>query len=272
MTLNERKPITPQEPEKEEAVHPVLQDYQKGTKVSQPELVQGDLAPSSIFESREFLEAETEEPAEVLEKRSDRRLEPVLKPLATIPQVLRADVPTRRIALRNPENMATVLDPTPDLRRRWERKMVIRQIRKRGRLNKVETIKRTERSLLAKSQMFKTSLKKLGPLARQIAGKTVEEAKIQMRFSKKKAAKEVLDHLEYAESKAVVERRMGLGLEEIEAEIKTKDGKRLVVTDPTRMYIDQAWVGRGQYGSGLDHRARGQINRLRPPKTSKPSD
>ena len=34
------------------------------------------------------------------------------------------------------------------------------------------------------------------------------------------------------------------------------------------MYIDQAWIGRGKYGTDYDYRARGKVNRLRPPLTS----
>lgn len=107
---------------------------------------------------------------------------------------------------------------------------------------------------------------------------------IQMRFSKKKAAGDILKHLEYARDQAVVMRGMGLGKvgavavadgevpsEKIEEErlvVEDKKGKRRVVTDRSAMYVDEAWVGRGRYESGSDHRARGQINRLRLPYTS----
>lgn len=143
---------------------------------------------------------------------------------------------------------------------------------------------RTEREHLSKSPWIKTSVKKLFPLARQIAGKPLTDAMIQMRFSKKKAAGEVLKHLEYARDQAVVMRGMGLGKvasadvtsgeaegEKVEEErlvVEDKKGKRRVVTDRSAMYVDEAWVGRGRYESGSDHRARGQINRLRLPYTS----
>ena len=168
--------------------------------------------------------------------------------------------------------------------------MVIRDIQQRGRLTKAKKILRTERQHLAKSPFFKTSIKKLGPLARQIAGKPIEEAMIQMRFSPKKAAVEVLRHLKVARDEAMVARGMGLGLgpgkvdpqtrkaimpskgdakKEFEGMVvEDKEGKRRFVSDKTSIYVDQAWVGRGEYAFALDHRARGQINRMKRPSTS----
>ncbi len=151
--------------------------------------------------------------------------------------------------------------------------MVIREIQRRGRLSKPMQIKRTERQSLSKSEMLKTSVKKLGPLARQIAGKSVEDAIVQMRFSAKKAAKDVKEHLEFARNEAVVRRGMGLGEPEgtkgKEVEIELKNGKRRLVRDRTGLYVDEAWVGRGKYGKEPEHRARGRINMLRPPETSR---
>ena len=188
---------------------------------------------------------------------------------------------------RDPAAMAAVLDPAPMARKRWQRKMVIRDITQRGRLNKTKKILRTERTSVSKSPMLKTSIKKLGPLARQIAGKPLEEAMVQMRFSAKKAAVDVLKHLKIARDVAMVSRGMGLGLgparvdpvtrkaimptkEESEGVVvEDKKGKRRFVSDKTNMYVDQAWVGRGPYGTELDHRARGQINVMRNPSTSK---
>ncbi|KAF2099516.1 ribosomal protein L22 [Rhizodiscina lignyota] len=172
---------------------------------------------------------------------------------------------------RNARAMAMALDPDPEGRQLWERKMVMREIRRRGRLTKVQILKRTERESLSKSPFFKTSLKKLGALARQIAGKTVDEALVQMRFSKKKAAQHVRAHLEYARDVAMVRRGMGLGQKEEEggpAEIQLKDGKRHKVPDKTKIYVDQAWVGRGEYVPELEFRARGRVNVLMKPYTS----
>lgn len=179
--------------------------------------------------------------------------------------------------------MQTVLDPRPQARIRWERKMVVREIRRRGRMSRTEQIMRSERESTSKSHWFKTSVKKLGPLARQIAGKNIDEAMLQMRFSKKAAAKDVLEHLKHAKNVAVVRSGMGLGavdgsqvegadaadtLAKKGTTIVLKTGERKTITDPTAIYIEQAWVNRGPYGYDYDHRARGQINLLRPPYTS----
>lgn len=183
---------------------------------------------------------------------------------------------------RNRATMQAVLDPRPKARTRWERKMVIRELRSRGRLSKTEEILRTERESLSKSHWFKTSVKKLGPLARQIAGKNIDEAILQMRFSNKKAAKDVREHLEHAKNVAVVRSGMGLGGSGVAStlagsqndegqkpiNIVLKTGQQKTITDPSSIYISQAWVNRGPYGVDYDHRARGQINLLRPPYTS----
>jgi ribosomal protein L22 len=169
----------------------------------------------------------------------------------------------RIVEPRNPHTMAAALDPDPAGRRRWERKMVIREITKRGRLSKKQLLKQQERILISKSHNWGTSVKKLLPLAKQISGKTIEEAIIQMRFSKKKSAKVVKAHLEHAKNEAIVKRGMGLGLKKGETfkpmTIMTNDGKRVKVTDPTTIYVEQAWCGAARYGTTPDHRARGNI-------------
>ncbi|KAL2014350.1 hypothetical protein VTN00DRAFT_1875 [Thermoascus crustaceus] len=172
---------------------------------------------------------------------------------------------------RNRELLQPFLDPRPKARIRWERKMVVRAIRRRGRLTKTEEIMRTERETLCKSHWFKTSVKKLTPLARQIAGKNIDEAILQMRLSKKKAAKDVLEHLKHAKNVAIVRHGMGLGSANGETPkpitITLKSGERKVIRDPTSIYIAQAWVNRGPYDVDYDHRAMGRINILRPPHT-----
>jgi ribosomal protein L22 len=174
--------------------------------------------------------------------------------------------------LRNTEHMNVILDPDPHGRIRWERKMIIRQIRRRGRLTKAQLLKRTERESLSKSQTIKTSVKKLGMLARQIMGKPIEEAITQMRFSPKKAAKAVAQHLKFARAEAIVKRGMGLGEAEGRkgepVEIELKDGKRKLITDRTGIYVDQAWVGKGQHQTAFDYRARGRVHLMRLPYTS----
>lgn len=173
---------------------------------------------------------------------------------------------------RDPVAMRSALDPDPQGRKRWERKMVIREIRRNGRMSKTEAIKQSERQSLTKSPMIETSTKKLGMLARQIAGKTVDEALIQMRFSTKKSAVKIKEFLEYARNEAIVKRGMGLGpvngSKGKSIEIQLKDGKRHRITDETNIYIDQAWVGRGEYGHSIEYRARGRRNLLDHPKTS----
>lgn len=170
---------------------------------------------------------------------------------------------------RDKKLMEPALNPNPKAQLRWERKMVHREIRTRGRIPKAIQLQRTERESLSKSHWFKTSVKKLGPLARQIAGKNIDEAILQMRFSKKKAAQDVLGHLEHAKNVAMVRAGMGLSPSEPVKPITVtlKSGERKQINDPTSIYIQQAWVNRGPYGFGMDHRARGQINRLRPPAT-----
>lgn len=187
--------------------------------------------------------------------------------------------PARQVAAKGsalgqviPPTRLLRLDPVPHRRRRWERKMVIRQITKRGRLTKAQILKRTERTYLARSDWLKTSIKKLSPLANQIMGKSVEEAIVQMRFSKKKNAIRIREHLEKARDEAIVNRGMGLGKAEdntgSRAIIRTKDGRRLDVKDRTSIYVDQAWVNRGPFGKDKNSRARGRIDRLRLPQTS----
>lgn len=170
---------------------------------------------------------------------------------------------------REANRLEAALIPNPAAQIRWEKKMVMREIRKRGRIPKPIQIQRSERESLSKSHWFKTSVKKLGPLARQIAGKNIDEAILQMRFSKKQAAQDVLGHLEHAKNVAMVRAGMGLGSSEPIKPITVTlaSGERKRIEDPTAIYIQQAWVNRGPYGYDMDHRARGQINTLRPPST-----
>lgn len=230
--------------------NPLTEEYLK-RKPKTRALVRGDLAKSSIFEDEEIAGPKPKTPT----------------PTAGITDLQDMD---QKLA-RNPDAMAAALDPDPRGRQRWERKMVIKEIHKRGRLSRTQQLKREERVLLSKSHDFKTSVKKLMPLARQIAGKTVDEAIIQMRFSKKLVAKDVKEHLEQAKNEAIVRRGMGLGLKEqsfTPLEIQTKDGKRVNVQDPTTLYVDQAWCGKGLYGTTADHRARGNIFMMKNRSTS----
>lgn len=187
------------------------------------------------------------------------------------------------------EHTARAADPDPRSRVRWERKMVIRQVQRGtnpySREPRAERIARTERQLTSRSTWLPTSTKKLVHLARQIQGKTVADAMVQMRFSKKKMAQEVRYQLELARDRAIVERGMGLGAAgkkknaeggEVQAsgdgktmEIQTKDGKWVKIDDPTRMYVAEAWVNRGTPRHKYpEYRARGRMNLKVQPKTS----
>lgn len=157
------------------------------------------------------------------------------------------------------ERYARAVDPDPRSRVRWERKMVIRRIQAGtdafSREPRAALLKRTERESRMASPWLPTSVKKLVMLARQVAGKPVDEALTQMRYSKKKMAAEVRTELEKAMELAVVARGMGLGATDKvgggkkrePVRIKTKDGKWMDVVDPTKVYIAEAFVNRGPW-------------------------
>lgn len=192
-----------------------------------------------------------------------------------------------RLAYRNMANVAVGLNPRPNARARWQRKMLIRHVRRGGRLTREEELARTERKHLSKSHFMKTSIKKLMVLARQIAGKSIDEAILQMRFSKKKVAYQVREHLIQARNEAIVTKGMGHGArvdaaktlpagpmvvdpglsepEPHQTPTKTlKKGEEPVESD---IYIAESWVNRGPYGKVPEYRARGRMNILRPPHT-----
>ena len=170
------------------------------------------------------------------------------------------------------EHFAATRDPDPQNRQRWERKMVVRMIQRNGRESRADVITRTERRVRHKSPFMATSVKKLVKVAHQIAGKNVDDALLQMRFSKKKVAREVRFHLERARDKAVAIHGMGLGqqngqgLLETPRTIKTKDGQWLDVKDPTRVYVAEAWVNKGPWrGFRIVSQGRGRRSRwMRP--------
>ncbi|KHN96156.1 mitochondrial large ribosomal subunit [Metarhizium album ARSEF 1941] len=172
------------------------------------------------------------------------------------------------------ENMAMVTDPDPRSRIRWQRKKVIQMVRGNGAVSREERIRATERQLLHKSHFMPTSVKKLVMLSRQIAGKPVDEAISQMQWSKKKMAAEVRYYLEEARDLAIAQRGMGLGkvngeVLEKPRKIVTREGKWIEVTDPTRMYVAQSWVGRGPWrGKEIDYKGRGRMGVIQHPSTS----
>lgn len=111
---------------------------------------------------------------------------------------------------RSMANMDRTLNPNPEARDRWLRKKVIQAVQRRGKLTREEQLMRTERTSVSKSHYFKTSVKKLGPLAQQIAGKNIDDAVLQMRFSVKQAAIDVRQFLEQARNEAILARGMSV--------------------------------------------------------------
>jgi ribosomal protein L22 len=111
---------------------------------------------------------------------------------------------------KDKELSALRLDPDPLGRKTLERELVIKGIRRRGRLTKEQTLKRTERQMLYKSLQLATSTKKLTKLMNMIQGKTVEEALVQLRFNQKRIARDVYKGLLVAQDYAIAERGMGL--------------------------------------------------------------
>ncbi|KAI9167296.1 54S ribosomal protein L22 [Paramyrothecium foliicola] len=176
--------------------------------------------------------------------------------------------------VRTRENTALVLDPDPLSRVRWQRKKVIQLVRRGGRLTKEERVRATERQLLHKSEFLPTSVKKLVMLSRQIAGKSIDDAIVQMQWSKKKMAREMRYYLEEARDLAVAQRGMGLGkingeLFETPRKIKTVDGKWIEVVDPSQIYVAESWVGRGPWrGKEIDYKGRGRMGIIKHPATS----
>lgn len=166
----------------------------------------GGLSDDSVFGDTELASREDLEKEEEVEKEAAEK----------------DDAKIVQLKDRNPNYMEARLNPKPQARARWMRKMVIRDIRKRGRLSKVVRIARTERSHTSKSAFFKTSIKKLAPLARQIAGKSIDEAILQMRFSKKRVARDVLEHLVQARDEAIVIKGMALPEEGTKSPVNIK--------------------------------------------------
>ncbi|KAI2640043.1 ribosomal protein L22/L17 [Xylaria nigripes] len=151
---------------------------------------------------------------------------------------------------RMKEHMERALDPDPRWRVRYQRKKIMQMVRADGKMTKAERIMMMEKEVTNKSDLIPTSTKKLVHLSHQIAGKTVDEAITQMRFSKKKMAREVKYYLELARDTAIAGHGMGLGVHngellKKERKIVTRDGKKVSVADPTRLYVDQSWVTKG---------------------------
>lgn len=173
-----------------------------------------------------------------------------------------------------PSHLAATRDPDPRSRARWERKSVIQMVRRNGFESRAEIIRRSEREMRFRSPFLPTSVKKLMHVARQVAGKNVDDALVQMEYSKKKMGREVSHFLRLAVDRAVVEHGMGLGKTNGEVpmekprKIKDHEGRWMEVKDPSRIYIAQAWVGRGPWrGQRLVHLGRGRKGVHQKPST-----
>ncbi|QSL65872.1 hypothetical protein MERGE_000151 [Pneumocystis wakefieldiae] len=109
-------------------------------------------------------------------------------------------------------------------------------------LNKAPETKKD--TIIYKSPSIKTSLKKLTKISRQIAGKKLEDAIIQMDFSKKKAARDVAKTLRNARTRAINSK-----------------------LDKDTLFIDQSWVGKGIYIKQLWFKGRGRMSIRKRPRT-----
>ncbi|KAG4221793.1 hypothetical protein PC116_g29731, partial [Phytophthora cactorum] len=145
------------------------------------------------------------------------------------------------------EHMERAENPDPRWRVRYLKKKVMQMVRDGDKpLTREQRIRLTEKEHTSASEALPTSTKKLMFLSRQIAGKTVDDAITQMRFSKKKMAREVRYQLEEARDNAIAAHGMGLGAVqgktlEKPRKIQTKDGHWMEVADPTTLYVDQSW-------------------------------
>ncbi|KAF3355859.1 hypothetical protein VD0004_g3812 [Verticillium dahliae] len=196
----------------------------------------------------------------------------------------RTNVPDGARQATPAEAAAWRLDPDPRSRVRWERKRVIQMVQRQTASSepsdyarRVERIRQTERQMTHKSPFLETSTKKLVMLARQIQGKTLQDALTQMTYSKKKMAREVKFQLEEARDFAVVSRGMGLGKagaapggdkDAALIKIKTKDGQTLKITDPSSLYVAEAWVNKGpSRNRRIEFKGRGRTGVIISPST-----
>ncbi len=180
------------------------------------------------------------------------------------------------------EHMERALDPDPRWRIRYQKRKVAQMVReqtaaatgslapeaaaRRRHEDRVRRIRLSERQATSQSSPLATSTKKLVHLSHQIVGKTVDEAIEQMRFSKKKMAREVRYQLEEARDTAIAAQGMGLGPADrappaAPRKIQDKAGRWFEVSDPTRLYVDESWVGTGPYrGARVQYHARSRMS------------
>ncbi|OTB02745.1 hypothetical protein M426DRAFT_322342 [Hypoxylon sp. CI-4A] len=170
------------------------------------------------------------------------------------------------------EHMERAEDPDPRWRVRYLKKKVMQMVRDGDKpLSKAQRIRLSEKEATSASPPLPTSTKKLVHLSHQIVGKTIDDAITQMRFSKKKMAREVKWQLEEARDHAIATRGMGLGNQGLARpeKIRTKDGRWIEVRDPTTLYVDQSWVTKGPWrGMRLQYHARSRMSAMWRPTAS----
>ncbi|KAF9931234.1 hypothetical protein FBU30_010559 [Linnemannia zychae] len=92
---------------------------------------------------------------------------------------------------------------------------------------------------------FKTSTKKLRLLANQIKGLDIQSAINQMEFSQKRPSKRVMNTLAFARTNATTQEKYAM--------------------DASKLYVDRAWVGKGDYHRRIKIHARGKFGVMHHP-------
>ncbi|KAI1770620.1 ribosomal protein L22 [Hypoxylon cercidicola] len=179
------------------------------------------------------------------------------------------------MATRVKEHLERAENPDP----RWRVRFLKKKVMQMARTDPSKPLPRDQRIRLSEKQHgsasthLPTSTKKLVFLSHQIVGKTVDDAITQMRFSKKKMAREVKWQLEEARDYAIAAHGMGLGSpgarDEKPRKIQTKDGRWIEVQDPTTLYVDESWVTKGPWrGARIQYHARSRMSRMWRPTAS----
>ncbi|XXH03278.1 hypothetical protein Hte_009676 [Hypoxylon texense] len=189
-------------------------------------------------------------------------------------------------ASRVREHVERAENPDPRWRVRFLKKKVMQMARADPAKppSREQRIRLTEKRHVSASPPVPTSTKKLVHLSHQIVGKTVDDAITQMRFSKKKMAREVKWQLEEARDRAIAAHGMGLGSGSSSSssssaprdntnnkpfKIQTKDGKWIEVQDPTTLYVDESWVTKGPWrGARVQYHARSRMSMMWRPTAS----
>ncbi|KAG0295279.1 hypothetical protein BGZ98_001443 [Dissophora globulifera] len=92
---------------------------------------------------------------------------------------------------------------------------------------------------------FKASSKKLRLLANQIKGLDIQNAINQMEFSPKRPSKRIMNTLAFARTNATTQEKYSM--------------------DASKLYVDRAWVGKGDYHRRIKTHARGKFGVMHHP-------